>query len=142
MLGMLERLNSEILWSRLKYSAGEDRPRRPHTSPAIWTGWKGKGERQSGRSSSGRGGGGDGANSVIDFLPSSYVARMGLIPELVHAVEIGFLLLFAFLCLLAFIIPFYCYHPYSRQRDVEDQDPYFESATQLPYSDDNTHSPR
>jgi len=67
-----------------------------------------------------------------------------LLPELVDAVEKGFLLLFAFLCLLAFIIPFYCYRPYSRHRDqdIEDQSEYIERATQLPYSDDNTTSPR
>lgn len=55
-----------------------------------------------------------------------------LLPELVYTIEIGFLLLFAFLCVLAFIIPFYCYHPYTRERDIENRDEYVERATQLP----------
>jgi hypothetical protein len=68
---------------------------------------------------------------------------MGIfLPDLVYDVEIGFLFLFAFLCLLAFIIPFYCYHPYTREQDVENQDEYTEPATQLPYSYNNTNSSR
>jgi hypothetical protein len=67
-----------------------------------------------------------------------------LIPELVDAIEKGFLLLFAFLCILAFIIPFYCYRPYNQQRDrdIEEQDEYIQRATQFPYTDDSTNPSR
>ena len=67
---------------------------------------------------------------------------MGLfIPDISRSLERGFLLLFAFLCILAFLIPVYCYHPYERQRDIEDQDNPIERAIQQPYSDENPHSP-
>lgn len=70
---------------------------------------------------------------------------MGIfLPELVDAIEKGLLLLFAFLCLLAFIIPFYCYRPYNRQleQDIEGQDEYIQRATHLPYTDNSTPSPQ
>lgn len=119
----------DVLWGEIA---------RALNSPRIWTGGK--------RAAPGKVENGD--NSVIDFpailrRPSN--ERMGvLLPDLVDAVEKGFLLLFAFLCLLAFIIPFYCYHPYTRQRnrDIEDQDEYVQRATQLPYSDDNANPPQ
>jgi hypothetical protein len=69
-------------------------------------------------------------------------SMMGL--DLFDAIERGFLLLFAFLCILAFIIPFYCYRPHHRQRerDIEAQDESVQRASQLPYTDDPTNSPR
>ena len=65
------------------------------------------------------------------------------LPELVDAIERGFLLLFAFLCLLAFIIPFYCYRPYNRQieQDIEGQNEYIQRATHLPDTDNYTSAP-
>lgn len=85
----------------------------------------------------------NGDNSVIQPYYHSPPMMIMEIPELVD-IERGFLLLFAFLCILAFIIPFYCYRPYNRQRapDIEDQDDYVQRATELPYTDDSTSFPR